>query len=180
MHDHPQLARHVGAASGALLRNRRQEPGHEIVERRRHFRRIHGLLEHRGFLTMLAARLMPGVPATGLHYAAGISPVGMRAFAGAITLGALLRTSPYAVLGQGIGSGSLATIAICALRRARGRPWCTRGVRCAPSPSNRPEISWCRASAPDPALAMAAARPTKPASVAGVHLDRRLEPQIDH
>ena len=55
---------------------------------------------------------MPGVPATGLHYAAGVSPVRTRAFAGAIAIGALLRTVPYAILGQGLSSGSITTILI--------------------------------------------------------------------
>jgi uncharacterized membrane protein YdjX (TVP38/TMEM64 family) len=59
-----------------------------------------------------AARLMPGVPACGLHYAAGVSPVPARSFAGAIAIGALLRTVPYAVLGQGIGSGSILTMLV--------------------------------------------------------------------
>jgi uncharacterized membrane protein YdjX (TVP38/TMEM64 family) len=56
-------------------------------------------------LAMLAARLMPGVPATGLHYVAGVAPVGVPAFAAAMVLGALVRTAPYAGLGQGIGWG---------------------------------------------------------------------------
>jgi uncharacterized membrane protein YdjX (TVP38/TMEM64 family) len=68
------------------------------------------MLERRGFAAVLAARLMPGVPAGGLHYAAGVSPVSARAFAAAIAIGALLRTVPYAVLGQGLVSGSLATV----------------------------------------------------------------------
>jgi uncharacterized membrane protein YdjX (TVP38/TMEM64 family) len=76
--------------------------------------RVHGLLERRGFLAMLAARLMPGIPATALHYAAGVSPVSARAFAGAIAVGAVVRTTPYAILGQGIGSGSLITVVIAA------------------------------------------------------------------
>ena len=53
---------------------------------------------------------MPGVPATGLHYAAGASPVRYRAFAAAIAIGALVRTAPYAVLGQGLASGSILTL----------------------------------------------------------------------
>ena len=68
----------------------------------------------------LAARLMPGVPATGLHYVAGVAPVGVRAFAAAMALGALLRTAPCAVLGQGIGSESLATILIAGASIAVG------------------------------------------------------------
>lgn len=55
---------------------------------------------------------MPGVPVTALHYAAGVSPVRHRAFVSAIAIGALLRTVPYAILGQGLSSGSTVTILI--------------------------------------------------------------------
>ena len=49
---------------------------------------------------------MPGVPATGLYYAAGVSPVRRSAFTAAIAIGALLRTTPYALLGPGLAPGS--------------------------------------------------------------------------
>jgi uncharacterized membrane protein YdjX (TVP38/TMEM64 family) len=55
---------------------------------------------------------MPGVPATALHYASGISPVRCRAFAGAIAIGALLRTTPHVLLGQGLASGSVLAVII--------------------------------------------------------------------
>jgi uncharacterized membrane protein YdjX (TVP38/TMEM64 family) len=45
------------------------------------------------------------VPVTGLHYVAGVAPVGVPAFAAAMALGALVRTARYVVLGQGIGWG---------------------------------------------------------------------------
>jgi uncharacterized membrane protein YdjX (TVP38/TMEM64 family) len=109
-----------GLAAFALARRVARTQVEAVLLRRPRFERIHGLLERRGFLATLTARLMPGVPATGLHYAAGVSPVGTWAFAGAITVGALLRTTPYAVLGQGIGSGSLATIVIAAASIALG------------------------------------------------------------
>jgi uncharacterized membrane protein YdjX (TVP38/TMEM64 family) len=74
--------------------------------------RMNALLERRGFAAVLAARLMPGVPATGLYYAAGASSVRRSAFAAAIAVGALLRTTPYALLGDGLATGSaLALIA---------------------------------------------------------------------
>jgi uncharacterized membrane protein YdjX (TVP38/TMEM64 family) len=57
---------------------------------------------------------MPGVPATGLHYAAAVSRVRARTFAGAIAIGALVRTVPYALLGEGLGSGSLLTLFVAA------------------------------------------------------------------
>jgi uncharacterized membrane protein YdjX (TVP38/TMEM64 family) len=75
------------------------------VMRSAKLRKVHALLECRGFLAMLATRLMPGVPATGLNYVAGVASVGVPAFAAAMALGALVRTAPYAVLGRGIGWG---------------------------------------------------------------------------
>lgn len=74
--------------------------------RRPRLTRLSALLERRGFAAVLAARLAPGVPATWLHYVAGISPITLRAFAAAIALGALLRTAPYAFVGDGIASGA--------------------------------------------------------------------------
>jgi uncharacterized membrane protein YdjX (TVP38/TMEM64 family) len=41
-----------------------------------------------------------------------VSPVRTRAFAAAMAIGALLRTVPYAILGQGLSSASIATILI--------------------------------------------------------------------
>jgi hypothetical protein len=61
----------------------------------------------------LYGHLMPGTEAEGaalLHYVAGASPVGTRAFSEALAVDAILRTVPYAVLGEGTGSGSPATI----------------------------------------------------------------------
>jgi uncharacterized membrane protein YdjX (TVP38/TMEM64 family) len=48
----------------------------------------------------------------GLHYAAGVCPISTRAFAGAIAIGALLRSVRYAILGQGLSAGSITTILI--------------------------------------------------------------------
>jgi uncharacterized membrane protein YdjX (TVP38/TMEM64 family) len=83
-----------------------------FVARHRRLSSISHLLERRGFAAVLAARLMPGVPATALHYAAGLSPVRLRSFVGAMSIGALLRTVPYVLLGQGIGTGSPVVVAI--------------------------------------------------------------------
>jgi uncharacterized membrane protein YdjX (TVP38/TMEM64 family) len=57
---------------------------------------------------------MPGVPSSWLHYVAGVSPVRVHSFAGAIVIGALLRTAPSAVLGQALVSGSGVTILFAA------------------------------------------------------------------
>ncbi len=109
----------VGATIGglvafALARTAAHEPVTRLVSRKPKLARLQGLLKRRGFHAVLAARLMPGVPTSGLHYAAGVSPVSVRAFAAAIAIGALLRTVPYAILGQGLASGSTTTIAFAA------------------------------------------------------------------
>jgi uncharacterized membrane protein YdjX (TVP38/TMEM64 family) len=107
----------VGAVAGglvafALARGTARGPVERLVRRRPRLARLHELLERRGFPALLAARMMPGIPTTGLHYAAGVSPVRIREFIAAIAIGAVLRTVPYAVLGQGLGSGSIATILV--------------------------------------------------------------------
>jgi uncharacterized membrane protein YdjX (TVP38/TMEM64 family) len=101
-----------GLAAFALARTGAGGAVRRLVARRPRLARVSALLERRGFAATLAARLMPGVPATGLHYVAGVSPVSARAFAGAMAIGALFRTVPYAILGQSLGSGSLPTLLV--------------------------------------------------------------------
>lgn len=101
-----------GLTAFALARTAGRQPVRRFVQGKPRLARSHALLERRGFAAILAARLMPGVPVTALHHAAGVSPVDTRAFAGAIAIGALLRTVPYTILGQGLGSGSVTTILI--------------------------------------------------------------------
>ena len=101
-----------GLSAFVLARTAARQPVQRLVQRKPRLARSQALLERRGFAAILAARLTPGVPATGLHYAAGVSPVATRAFAGAIAIGAVLRTVPYAILGQGLSSGSIMTFVI--------------------------------------------------------------------
>jgi uncharacterized membrane protein YdjX (TVP38/TMEM64 family) len=103
-----------GMAAFALSRTIARSSVEPFLSRTERLAKVRALLERRGFAAVLAARLMPGVPAGGLHFAAGVSPVSARAFAGAIGIGALVRTVPYAVLGQGLASGSLATVLFAA------------------------------------------------------------------
>ena len=109
-----------GLAAFTLARTVGRGPAIRLAERNLRFARLQALLERRGFAAILAARLMPGVPASGLYYAAGISPVRYDAFTAAITIGALLRTTPYALLGDGLASGSTASIAVAAASLAVG------------------------------------------------------------
>ena len=103
-----------GMATFALARTVARAPVDRFVRGKVRLARANALLERRGFAVILAARLMPGVPATGLHYAAAVSRARASAFAGAIAIGALLRTVPYALLGDGLGSGSLLTTFVAA------------------------------------------------------------------
>ena len=104
-----------GLAAFALARAGARGVVERFVHRNRRVAALHVLLRRRGFSAILAARLMPGVPAGALHYAAGASPVRARVFAAAIAIGALLRTVPYALLGDGLGSGSARTVLVAGL-----------------------------------------------------------------
>jgi uncharacterized membrane protein YdjX (TVP38/TMEM64 family) len=99
-----------GLAAFALARTGARGPAERLIARSPKLASIDSLLERRGFAAILGARLMPGVPATGLHYAAGVSQVRPRGFAAAIAIGALLRTVPYALLGTGLASGPPLTL----------------------------------------------------------------------
>jgi uncharacterized membrane protein YdjX (TVP38/TMEM64 family) len=101
-----------GLAAFALARTWARGPAERLIARSTKLATIDSLLRRRGFVTILASRLMPGVPATALHYAAGVSQVRPRAFAAAIAIGALLRTVPYALLGTGLASGSAVTLLV--------------------------------------------------------------------
>jgi uncharacterized membrane protein YdjX (TVP38/TMEM64 family) len=129
----------VGAVAGGLVafglaRTAARLPAERLIERRPKLARLHELLGRRGFSAVLAARLMPGIPATGLHYAAGVSRVRAREFAAAIAIGAVLRTVPYAVLGQGLSTGSLTTILVAAASIVLGGLAATILVRQLPRP----------------------------------------------
>jgi uncharacterized membrane protein YdjX (TVP38/TMEM64 family) len=101
-----------GLAAFTLARTAAGGVGQRLAQRSPRLARVNEQLERRGFTAILAARLMPGVPATALHYAAGASPVRYGAFTAAIAIGALVRTAPYAVLGQGLASGSTLAVAL--------------------------------------------------------------------
>ena len=109
-----------GLAAFALARTVGRGQAARLAQRSPRLVRLQSLLERRGFAAILAARLMPGVPACGLYYAAGLSPVRYRAFTAAIAIGALVRTTPYALLGNGLASGSSASIALAAASIAIG------------------------------------------------------------
>lgn len=65
-------------------------------------RALRGWIGERGFLSVLYARLAPGVPYALVNYAAGLSPIRLRAFVAATALGTTPRTAAYAALGGSI------------------------------------------------------------------------------
>jgi uncharacterized membrane protein YdjX (TVP38/TMEM64 family) len=60
-------------------------------------------LERRGFVSVLCARMAPGMPATLLNYACGLSRVRLRAFAPAVAIGGAPRMAAYAGIGASGG-----------------------------------------------------------------------------
>jgi uncharacterized membrane protein YdjX (TVP38/TMEM64 family) len=66
-------------------------------------RRVQERLERRGLLAVLLARMAPGVPATLLNYACGLSRVRLRDFVAGSVIGATPRIVAYAALGASGG-----------------------------------------------------------------------------
>jgi len=83
----------------------------------------------RGFLTVLYARIAPGVPYTLVNYAAGLTPVALRSFVAATAIGVAPRAFAYTALGGSLGDlsspealvavGVLVTMAIVGVLLAR-------------------------------------------------------------
>jgi uncharacterized membrane protein YdjX (TVP38/TMEM64 family) len=57
----------------------------------------------RGFLTVLYARIAPGVPYTLVNYAAGLTPIALRSFVAATAIGVAPRAFAYTALGGSLG-----------------------------------------------------------------------------
>jgi uncharacterized membrane protein YdjX (TVP38/TMEM64 family) len=58
----------------------------------------------RGFLTILYARIAPGVPYTLVNYAAGLTPIRLRSFVAATAIGVAPRAFAYTALGGSLGN----------------------------------------------------------------------------
>jgi uncharacterized membrane protein YdjX (TVP38/TMEM64 family) len=69
--------------------------------------RVHALrawVGRRGFLTVLYARIAPGLPYTLVNYAAGLAPIALRSFVAATVLGVAPRAFAYTALGGSLGN----------------------------------------------------------------------------
>jgi uncharacterized membrane protein YdjX (TVP38/TMEM64 family) len=87
----------------------------------------------RGFVAVLYARIVPGVPYSLVNYAAGLAPVRLAAFAGATALGAAPRAFAYTALGGSLGDWSspeaVAAVVVLVLMAAGAAVSVTRGRR---------------------------------------------------
>jgi uncharacterized membrane protein YdjX (TVP38/TMEM64 family) len=92
----------VSATLGAVLAfSLARWLAHDAVEQLqgRRLAALRAWVGRRGFLSVLYARLAPGVPYNLVNYAAGLSPVTLGAFAGATALGCAPRAFAYTALG---------------------------------------------------------------------------------
>jgi uncharacterized membrane protein YdjX (TVP38/TMEM64 family) len=70
----------------------------------------------RGFLSVLYARILPGMPYNAINYAAGLTTVRLVAFAAATAIGTAPRTFAYVALGGSLGDlGSPESVAAIAI-----------------------------------------------------------------
>ena len=78
---------------------------------------IRGLLARRGFLSVLYARIAPGVPYNLVNYAAGLTAIRLRTFAAATALGVSPRAFAYTALGGSLDALGRpeAIVALCLL-----------------------------------------------------------------
>jgi uncharacterized membrane protein YdjX (TVP38/TMEM64 family) len=86
-------------ASLAFLVSRRL--GADAVDELSHHRgtKLKGLVERRGFMSVLYARIAPGIPYNLVNYAAGLTRIPLRTFALATAIGCAPRAFAYAALG---------------------------------------------------------------------------------
>ena len=65
---------------------------------------IEELLSRRGFVSVLYARIMPGMPYTLVNYAAGLTRIPLLVFCAATALGTAPRAFAYTALGGSLGN----------------------------------------------------------------------------
>lgn len=66
--------------------------------------RIRGWIGRRGFVSVLYARIVPGMPYSLVNYAAGLTPLRLPVFASATAVGAAPRAFAYTALGGSFGN----------------------------------------------------------------------------
>jgi uncharacterized membrane protein YdjX (TVP38/TMEM64 family) len=114
---------------------------HDAVEeiQGRRLRALRAFVARRGFLSVLYARIVPGIPYSLVNYAAGLSPVALRTFAAATALGCAPRAFAYTALGgslDDLGSPeAIAAFAVLVVMAVAGLALARRDLRAtAPGP----------------------------------------------
>ena len=135
----------LGACCAFLISRR---VGFEAVEQLAgpRVRRIRDWIGRRGFVAVLYARIVPGMPYTLVNYAAGLAPVRLPIFAAATALGAAPRAFAYTALGGSFGNWdspeTVVAAAVLAAMAALGLVLLRREVRppgsgtCSSSPAS--------------------------------------------
>jgi uncharacterized membrane protein YdjX (TVP38/TMEM64 family) len=105
----------LGGTAAFLLARHGARRSFEAVAGER-IMKLSARIERRGLLVMICARAAPGVPATGLHYAAGASRVKLWHFAAGIAIGGAPRVFAYTAIGGSLDDptspAAIAAIAI--------------------------------------------------------------------
>jgi uncharacterized membrane protein YdjX (TVP38/TMEM64 family) len=113
----------VGGVAAFLIARRL---GHGAVQQLlgARLRSIQDRIERRGLLAVIVARAAPGVPATALNYACGLSRVRLRHFAFGSVVGGAPRIFAYTALGGSGGNlespAALAALCLIAVMTAAG------------------------------------------------------------
>jgi len=94
---------------------------------------LRGWLERRGFVSVLYARIAPGVPYSLVNYAAGLTSIRLGVFAGATALGAAPRAFAYTALGGSLGNlrspAAIAAVVVLVVMALAGAVLLRRDVR---------------------------------------------------
>jgi uncharacterized membrane protein YdjX (TVP38/TMEM64 family) len=126
----------LGAALAFSIARRLAHDAVEALEGRR-LGALRAWIGRQGFLAVLYARIVPGVPYSLVNYAAGLSPVGLGTFAAATAIGCAPRAFAYTALGGSLGEldspAAIAAIAVLVVMAVAGAV-VARRVATAPGP----------------------------------------------
>ena len=81
-------------------------------------RALRAWVGRRGFLSVLYARIAPGVPYNLVNYAAGLTPVLLRSFVAATAIGCAPRAFAYTALGGSLGDLGSPEAIVAIVRRS--------------------------------------------------------------
>jgi uncharacterized membrane protein YdjX (TVP38/TMEM64 family) len=106
----------LGSTAAALIARRGGAGAVEEIAGER-VRRVRAAIERRGFLAVLYARVIPGMPHNLVNYAAGLTRIPLATFAAATALGKSPRVLAYVALGGTFGdfTSPVAIVAVAIL-----------------------------------------------------------------